>query len=67
MYTIGTKELNDKPLLKKTVICGRCGYYHAVEYATEILKDGTEKPYTALAFYKCEGKTYLAGVGGKEI
>ena len=52
--------------LGKTFPC-KCGKNHRVQYGEEILPDGTRKPSKLLAFYKCKGKAYLAGMLGKRI
>ena len=67
MIAIGNEELAAAPALGKTIKCRICGKRHKVEYGNEILPDGTKKPSKALAFYRCGGSCYLAGISGKEI
>jgi hypothetical protein len=67
MFTISNDELEDKPMLKATVICKRCGKEHPVEYGKRKLDDGTWITDTILAFTKCDDKVFLVGVDGKEI
>jgi hypothetical protein len=66
MFVIGNDELAKCDDLGKTVRC-KCGKNHRVRYGEEVLEDGTRKPSKMLAFYTCKGKTYLAGINGKEI
>ena len=67
MFAIGNDELAKCPKLGKTIRCKMCGKKHRVLYGEEVLKDGTRKPSTLLAFYKCGGNSYLAGMHGKEL
>lgn len=67
MFAIGNDELEKCGKLGKTIRCKMCGKKHRVRYGEEVLMDGTRKPSTMLAFYTCNGKTYLAGIQGKEI
>lgn len=67
MFAIGNDELKDAPRLGKFIICDKCGKQHKIEYGEEVLKDGTKRPSKLLAFYTCGNKTYLAGIGGKDI
>jgi hypothetical protein len=66
MIAIGNDELEAAPQLGKTIKCPICGNRHKVEYAEEILADGTKRPSKLLAFYRCGGNSYLAGIDGKE-
>jgi len=56
---IGADELTET--LGATIVCERCGEVHRVEYG--LYKDG--RVDTDTAYVKCQGKTYLCGVGGK--
>jgi hypothetical protein len=51
----GNDEIEQAPTLGKSITCDRCGKRHKIEQL------GT------LAFYNCKGKSYLAGIGGKDI
>jgi len=62
MFVIGNEELAEKPKLRETILCNKCGLEHTVEYGEEVLKDGFKVPSKLLGFYKCSKKTYLAGV-----
>ena len=66
-FAIGNDELNEKALLGKTIACKMCGKRHRVTYGHQILQDGTKELSTALAFYKCGRKSYLAGIDGKQV
>ena len=55
------------PKLKDEVLCARCGKMHRVECAKEISKNGKGIPGKTLAFVRCRGKMFLAGVNGKDI
>lgn len=66
MLAIGNDELDRMPALRKTTHCWMCGKTHKVTYGSEVLSDGTKVPSKLLAFFKCKGKPYLCGVGGKE-
>jgi len=67
MFSISNDELADRETLGDTVECGQCGETHRIEYGDEVLGDGTKQKSTTLAFYKCSGATYLAGIDGKRI
>ena len=62
MFCIGNDELKRMPKLKSYVKCPRCGMKHKVEHSTA--EDGS--PGT-LAFFKCDGRAYLAGLQGKDV
>jgi len=62
MFTIGNEELTKCPPLKDYIICPQCGQKHEIEFAKD-----DEGNITHLAFYKCGGKAYLAGIDGKDI
>lgn len=64
---IGNDEIEKAPQLGDFILCCSCGKRHRISYGDEILADGTKKPSTLLAFYKCKGKLYLAGINGKGI
>jgi len=65
MLAVGNDEL--KTPLGSSINCRNCGERHPVEYGDEILPDGTKQPSKLLAFYKCEDKSYLAGINGMKI
>jgi len=67
MFAIGNDELNEAPKLGEFILCEQCGKRHRIAYGTQTLADGTKELATALAFYTCRGKTYLAGINGKDI
>ena len=62
---IGNNELGE--VIGKTITCPICGKLHPVEYGDEIRPDGTKVPSKLLAFFRCGGKVYLAGVNGRSI
>ena len=66
MFAIGNDELDKAPKLGKSILC-KCGKRHKILYGNQILADGTKEKSAALALYKCQGKTYLAGIHGKDI
>ena len=55
-----------QPILKDEILCPRCGGKHKIFYG-KILKDGIEIERKFLAVYHCGGKSYLAGVNGKDV
>jgi hypothetical protein len=67
MITIGDDELKGKMYLGEKITCKICGEEHQIEYGDQVLKDGTRLQSKKLAFYKCNGKAYLAGIDGKRI
>ena len=67
MLAIGNKELDAAPELGETVLCWLCGKQHPVEHGEEVLRDGTRRPTTMLAFFRCGEKSYLCGIRGKEV
>jgi len=62
----GNKELAKQPVLKDEILCPRCGEKHKIFYGKKILEDGTQVESKLLAGYHCGGKSYLAGVNGKD-
>ncbi len=60
---IGNDELTES--LGSHIICERCGKRHKVKYGMRVLEDGTKVPSKTIAFVRCGGSTYLAGVNGK--
>ena len=67
MFAISNEELNEKPILRKMVICKMCGKRHRIIYGKQTLRDGTEELSTTLAFYKCNNELFLAGIDGRDI
>jgi len=67
MLSIGNDELAKKPVLGNVVFCKKCNKNHKVEYGDKVLKDGSKVPSKLIAFYKCKGKLYLAGLNGKSL
>lgn len=67
MFSISNNELAELPAIGKTVTCWMCGQEHAVEYGETIAEDGTRQPNNLLAFFTCEGSSYLCGVRGKQL
>lgn len=59
---VGADELGEP--VGATVACTGCGTAHPVEHGTDA---ATGRPSTVLAFYRCGGAVYLAGVGGRAI
>ena len=66
-FAIGREEINRAPKLGKIITCGMCGKRHRIKYGKKILRDGSKEPSTLLAFYKCKGNAYLAGIDGMDI
>ena len=67
MFAIGNDEIESAPLLGDFILCAQCGNRHKIEYGEEVKKDGTKVPSKLLAYYKCNGKSYLVGINGKDI
>lgn len=65
MMIIGNDELG--PALEDTIKCPKCGQEHPIEYGEETLRDGTRRPSKLLAFYRCDGNLYLAGINGRAL
>ena len=65
MLSIGNNELKEP--IQDSVICDKCGLWHDIEYGYEVLPDGSKVPSKLLSFYKCDGKSYLAGICGSRI
>lgn len=74
-FTMGNDELAKMPALKDEVLCTMCGKMHKVcgkmhkvKYGSKgITKSGREIPSKTLAFVRCRGKLFLAGINGKDI
>jgi hypothetical protein len=66
-FAIGQGELGVSPDIGETIECGHCGKTHKVEYGESVLPDGRKVPSKTLAFYICNGSTYLCGINGKDI
>lgn len=62
---IGNEEITES--LGDFILCDKCGQRHIIEYGDEILEDGTRIPSKLLAFYDCGGKSYLAGINGRDV
>ena len=67
MLTLGNDEIDKAPLLGDSILCSKCGKRHLIKYGDKILKDGTKVSSKLLAYYRCKGKLYLAGINGKDI
>ncbi len=67
MFAIGNDELENAPELGKSITCHICGKKHKTMYADEVMKNGTKNASRLLAFFKCRGKSYLAGINGKDV
>ena len=67
VFAIGQEELDKNDPVGKYVDCLHCGGTHKIEYADEILEDGTLKPCKLLAFYKCGDTAYLEGIAGMKV
>lgn len=63
----GNEELAKLPALGDKILCPRCGKMHKVVYGKRKLDDGSEVESETIAFYKCRGKLYLAGIDGKNV
>ena len=67
MLTISNDQLSTLPDLTPTITCPRCGSQHTIKYSSKVMPDGTLVPSTILAYYKCSGIPYLAGVDNKNV
>jgi hypothetical protein len=67
MFAIGNDELDKAEALGDSILCDRCGKEHPIEYAKEVMPDGTKRESKRLAFYTCGDDSYLAGINGKRI
>ena len=67
MIGFDRKAYSDAAPLEDEIECPQCGALHKVEYGVMVHKDGTLSPSRALAFVRCEGKSYLVGILGKRI
>ena len=69
MFAITDEELSNSPLLEETSTCPDCGEQHIVEYADEVLEDGTKVKSNLLACITCPktNKSYLVGINGKKL
>jgi hypothetical protein len=67
MFSISDEELAKKPLLGETIHCKKCGKDHPIECGEKTLPNGDKVGDNLLAFYRCSGKVFLAGIGGKAI
>jgi hypothetical protein len=63
----GNEELAKLPTLGKKVLCPRCGKMHKVIFGKRKLDNGIEIESKAIAFVKCRGRLFLAGVDGKDV
>jgi hypothetical protein len=63
----GREAYNNAAPLEDEIECPRCGALHDVQYGDRINKDGTRSRSRALAFVRCDGKSYLVGILGKRI
>ena len=66
MIAIGNEELRQLPDLGATVLCWNCGKQHTVIGDDESMATGLKPQESHLAFFRCDGKSYLCGVKGKE-
>jgi hypothetical protein len=65
--SFGNDEITKCPKLGDTIICHMCGKEHDVEYGEVIKEDGTREKSESIAFMKCNNKTYLVGINGRNI
>lgn len=65
VLTVGNDELGGP--LGDAISCPHCGKAHLVEFGEKVLDDGSREPSRALAFYRCDKKTYLCGINGREF
>ena len=63
---VGNGELDGLPPIEEVITCPHCGAEHEIKYGNRILDDGSRVP-SDLAYYNCGEKTFLAGMGGKNI
>lgn len=67
MLAIGNDELDEAPPIGNFILCHACGKRHRVHYSNEILNDGSKVPSKLLGYYKCQGKSWLTAINGKDI
>ena len=65
-FSISFDELENKPLLGKSIKCTKCGKRHKIIFGTET-ETGKKVKSDFLSFYKCGKKSYLAGISGRDI
>ena len=65
-FAIGNEEIQDAPVLGSKILCSMCGKTHYITYGKQKI-NGEWVESRLLAFYKCRGKSYLAGLNGKDI
>lgn len=61
MLSIGNDELEKCKMLGDFILCDKCEKRHRIT----IWK--SENGSTSIGTYECEGKTYMAGIDGKDI
>lgn len=66
-FSVGNEELSVLPELGDEIVCWMCHQRHKVEYGQKMLVDGSLWPSNTLAFFSCDGKTYLCGIDRKDI
>ncbi len=66
MLTIDNREIEKAEPLGNFILCTHCGERHIIKYG-EIVKDDGTRIKAGLTYYKCNEKTYLAGIKGKDI
>jgi hypothetical protein len=66
MLAIGNEELKNAPNLGDHVTCWICGAEHPVKFGKKKV-DGEWVESKEIGCFRCGGKSYLCGIGGKEI
>lgn len=67
MFAIGNDELEKAKPLGDFILCKGCGKMHKIHYGKSRQPDGSWEETKLLSFYKCGGKSFLAGINGKDI
>jgi len=65
MIAVGNNELDHNGTVGTEIYCDKCKTNHPIVYGDKVLEDGTKRPSAMLAFYKCSGSVYLAGIDGQ--
>ncbi len=60
---VGPEDFGDA--VKETARCPHCSALLPVQYAEEVMHDGTKKPSRLLGYVSCGEKSYLVAVDGK--
>ena len=65
-FAIGEGEIQDAPTLGSKIVCSMCGKTHNIRHGEKEI-NGKRVKSKRLAYYKCRGEAYLAGINGKDI